>query len=53
MLGACLMALVVGGVLLARAKEGKTMDSTRTIGPIPAIDAAAPTKTETATFALG
>ena len=47
------MALVAGGVLLVMAKDGKTMDNTRTIGPIPAIDAAAPTKTETATFALG
>ncbi|MFC1870426.1 hypothetical protein ACFLYE_04075 [Chloroflexota bacterium] len=55
--GAIFVALISGTIFLASAKKGGTMEFTKdntTPGTsTPPIDAAAPTETETATFALG
>jgi hypothetical protein len=55
--GACLVGLGLGAVYLGSRNERKTMTLTPTSSvhkaAIPPIDASAPTKTETATFALG
>ena len=55
--GACFVGFVLGAVYLGSTKERKTMTPTKT-SPVPTttlppIDASAPPKTETATFALG
>lgn len=55
--GACFVGLVLGAIYLGSRNERKTMTLTPTSSVhkavIPPIDASAPTKTETATFALG
>jgi hypothetical protein len=55
--GACVVGLVLGAIYLGSTKERKTMTPTKTSSipnaTIPPIDPSAPTKTETATFALG
>ena len=55
--GACFVGLVLGAIYLGSRSERKTMTLTPTSSvhkvAIPPIDASAPTKTETATFALG
>jgi hypothetical protein len=55
--GACFVGLVLGAIYLGSRNERKTMTLTTTSsvhkGAIPLIDASAPAKTETATFALG
>jgi hypothetical protein len=55
--GACFVGLVWGAIVLASIRERETMALTKTElvskVAIPPIDASAPTKTETATFALG
>jgi hypothetical protein len=55
--GACVVGLVLGAIYLSSMKESKTMTLTKTSSDpkaaIPPIDASVPTKTETATFALG
>jgi hypothetical protein len=57
--GACVVGLVLGAIYLSSTKERKTVTLTKTNtssdpkAVIPAIDASVPTKTETATFALG
>ncbi len=53
-----LLLLVLAGtvfavIVLRSAKEENTMTPTTTKVAIPAIDAAAPTETKTATFAMG
>jgi len=58
-IGACVVGLVLGAIYLSSTKERKTVTLTKTNtssdpkAVIPAIDASVPTKTETATFALG
>jgi hypothetical protein len=58
-LGACVVGLVLGGlgIFFGLTKEKSSMAMTTTTSvqgaAIPPIDASAPTKTETATFALG
>jgi hypothetical protein len=53
----CCVGLVLGVIYLASTKEKETMALTetevRTRAATPPIDVAAPTRTETATFALG
>jgi len=55
--GACVVGLVLGAIYFSSMKESKTMTLTKTSSDpkaaIPPIDASVPTKTETATFALG
>ena len=57
LLGIGLLALVIGAVVMASKQEGKEMlvERQETVGEvvIPPLDAAAPAKTETATFAMG
>jgi len=57
MLGISLALLVLGAVYLGTAKGDKPMNKVQSsvlpVVGIPPIDVAAPTKTETATFALG
>ena len=58
-IGACVVGLVLGAIYLSSTKERKTVTLTKTKtssdpkAAIPPIDASVPTKTETATFALG
>jgi hypothetical protein len=55
--GTCVVGLVLGAIYLGSTKGRKTMTLAMTSpvhkGAVPPIDASAPTKTETATFALG
>ena len=55
--GGCVVGLFLGVIYLGSMKERKTMTPTNTSSipnaTIPPTDASAPTKTETATFALG
>ena len=55
--GACLAGLVLAAVTLVSARERSTTAATSISAPEgaakPPIDAAAPARTETATFALG
>ena len=57
LLGIGLLVLVVGAVVMGSKQEGKEMlvERQKTVGEvaIPPLDAAAPVKTETATFAMG
>ena len=57
LLGIGLLVLVVGAVVMGSKQEGKEMlvEWQKTVGEvaIPPLDAAAPDKTETATFAMG
>ena len=57
LLGIGLLALAIGAVVIGSRKEDKEMlvERQETVGEvaIPPLDAAAPAKTETATFAMG
>jgi len=57
LLGIGLLALAIGAVVIGSRKEDKEMliERQKTVGEvaIPPLDAAAPAKTETATFAMG
>ena len=56
-IGACVVGLVLGAIYLSSTRERKTVILTKTSpvsrAAIPPIDASVPTRTETATFALG
>ena len=56
-IGASVVGLVLGAIYLSSTRERKTMTLTKTNpvsrAAIPPIDASVPTRTETATFALG
>jgi hypothetical protein len=55
--GVCFVGLVLGAIYLGSTKERKAMTPPKTNpvpnATLPPIDASAPPKTETATFALG
>ncbi|NLE43692.1 MAG: hypothetical protein GX620_03125 [Chloroflexi bacterium] len=51
-LGIAILALL-GLSILGRPKERRSHMTTFNIGPVPAIDAATPSRLERATFALG